>query len=177
MCDPRTIDSTDDTFHCGFDTVDRQLQSSCEIVARPRGHDAQRLATAAHGVRSKCDHAVATDHYEIVVLVRAFTRLVQGIVETRAGDVDDVEVMGTAGFLQQTQYLRVHLSATAFIGSGVAHHGHHATALVAFTLAHALTLAKGPEARQSIGALRSIIVIIVSFRTTHRSGPSHPLHG
>ena len=35
-------------------------------------------------------------------------------IETYAGDVDDVEVMGTAGFLQQTQYLRVHLSATAF---------------------------------------------------------------
>lgn len=176
MCDPRTIAPTIPSTAVSI-RLTGSFSPRAKSLPRPRGHDAQRLATAAHGVRSKCDHAVATDHYEIVVLVRAFTRLVQGIVETRAGDVDDVEVMGTAGFLQQTQYLRVHLSATAFIGSGVAHHGHHATALVAFTLAHALTLAKGPEARQSIGALRSIIVIIVSFRTTHRSGPSHPLHG
>ena len=84
--------------------------------------------------------------------MRAFTRLVQGIVETRAGDVDDVEVMGTAGVLQQSQYSRIHLGTTALIGSGIAHHGHHATAFCAFTLAHALTLTKGPEARQSISA-------------------------
>ncbi len=55
-----------DTFHCGFDTVDRQLQSSLRNrCPDPVSYDTWQLPLQP-GVCSKCDHAVAADHYEIV---------------------------------------------------------------------------------------------------------------
>lgn len=38
---------TDNAFNGGFDAIDRQIQSACEIIAGADGHDAEWFAGAA----------------------------------------------------------------------------------------------------------------------------------
>ena len=113
----------DDAVDGGFHTIDRQLESTREVIAGTGSYDAQWLAAATDRIRTQCDHAVAADHHQIVVFVPTTFRLNQGVLETRARHIDDFETVPVPGGLQQADHLFTGFCSTAFVRCRVPHHG------------------------------------------------------
>ena len=111
---------TDDTLHRRFDTVHRKPQATGEIIAGADADDAQRNIAAGNCIDAQADHAIATDHDQVIVGSLRGTYARDGFVKAFTGEVPHRKTMRLPACAQHIQHLLGCLGAFAVVRCGVA---------------------------------------------------------